>query len=885
MLTAGELVDRKYRLLKRLGSGALGEVWAARNETVEREVAIKFLVPAWSIAPRSLDAFFREAKSSGKIRHPSVVQFLDIGEIEDERKIPFVVMELLECEKLESLLAREKHLPVGTALRMISELAWALVAGHDRSLIHERIEPANVLLHRDLKGEIVPKLVDFGIARLVDDLGPLSVTGSAHEALSPLAYLSPEQIHGDVELDGRADVYALGVLLHRVLVGRVPFEASDPEVLLEQVEQGSPYLEAFEPPLDAKVMNLVSDCLQRNRRLRPTMRVLAERADALLERIDPQWKRFGTLVSIPEDRTARKLEAMRPSSRPPRSNELPTGKKQSAPRIPAAPIVPHVAVPAAIPKPSIGAPIGGRVTSAKPAGAKATLMGVAPNREGHAPTNPRIDTLPMKPIPDPRIPIGAPLRAPSLGGDPAKISRATVKVTPAQAPLAARSGPKGTVDPPTLKIENNPFAARPAAAVDHGHHHPPPVPHAAVDHGHHHPPPVPHRIMTPPLPRGAPKAAAQSVPPPPHAQRTAPSHGLASAPLVDDDEAPVSSGALEEIPPSSAPDSAIPISGHDVEEVDEDMAATQQRKPPLPRAAPPPSMDETGDELATISHLIAERLSGSGQAPDASGGLQLDVLHDLESELLKRVAVSRASLPDVTEAAVLEKDGKDEGVPPMEGLFGSNSNAPPAPLLVGADTFDSKRPAEKAKAKPQESKAPSAKPKPAAPLRSEKPTIAAVATTPRTDPPRRNNGPAIAFALVAAAIAIVLVLRMKPAPTTASPASSASATTVATPAPTPAPTPTSTQKVEEVPTIVASSAPSVSAPVATTATTVAAATTAAPPTTTPTPVVTTPPPPATTTAAPTVAVKPPDPVPSVTAPKPKPKASGDPYYGVESAGF
>ncbi|MBK7402509.1 MAG: protein kinase [Myxococcales bacterium] len=654
MLTAGELVDRKYRLLKRLGSGALGEVWAARNETVEREVAIKFLVPAWSIAPRSLDAFFREAKSSGKIRHPSVVQFLDIGEIEDERKIPFVVMELLECEKLESLLAREKHLPVGTALRMISELAWALVAGHDRSLIHERIEPANVLLHRDLKGEIVPKLVDFGIARLVDDLGPLSVTGSAHEALSPLAYLSPEQIHGDVELDGRADVYALGVLLHRVLVGRVPFEASDPEVLLEQVEQGSPYLEAFEPPLDAKVMNLVSDCLQRNRRLRPTMRVLAERADALLERIDPQWKRFGTLVSIPEDRTARKLEAMRPSSRPPRSNELPTGKKQSAPRIPAAPIVPHVAVPAAIPKPSIGAPIGGRVTSAKPAGAKATLMGVAPNREGHAPTNPRIDTLPMKPIPDPRIPIGAPLRAPSLGGDPAKISRATVKVTPAQAPLGARSGPKGTVDPPTLKIENNPFAARPAAAVDHGHHHPPPVPHAAVDHGHHHPPPVPHRIMTPPLPRGAPKAAAQSVPPPPHAQRTAPSHGLASAPLVDDDEAPVSSGALEEIPPSSAPDSAIPISGHDVEEVDEDMAATQQRKPPLPRAAPPPSMDETGDELATISHLIAERLSGSGQAPDASGGLQLDVLHDLESELLKRVAVSRASLPDVTEAAVLE---------------------------------------------------------------------------------------------------------------------------------------------------------------------------------------------------------------------------------------
>jgi len=871
MLTAGELVDRKYRLLKRLGSGALGEVWAARNETIEREVAIKFLVPSWSIAPRSLEAFFREAKSSGKIRHPSVVQFLDIGEIDDQRKIPFVVMELLECEKLESLLAREKHLPVGTALRMVSELAWALVAGHDRSLIHERIEPANVLLHRDLKGEIVPKLVDFGIARLVDDLGPLSVTGAAHEALSPLAYLSPEQIHGDVELDGRADVYALGVLLHRLLVGRVPFEASDPEALLEQVEQGSPYLEAFEPPLDAKVMNLVADCLQRNRRLRPTMRVLAERADTLLERIDPQWKRFGTLVSIPEDRTARKLEAMRPSSRPPRSHELPAGKKESAPRIPAAPLVPNVAVPAAIPKPTVGAPIGGRVTTAKPAGTKATLMGVAPN--------PRVDTLPMKPIPDPRLPIGAPLRA-----DPAKISKATVKVTPAQAPLAPRTAPKGTVDPPTLKIENNPFAAKPAAkpTPDHG------------GDGHHHPPPVPHRIMTPPLPRGAPKAAAQSVPPPPLAQRAAPSHGLASAPLVDDDDAaPISSGALEEVPPSSAPDSAIPISGHDVEEVDDDMAATQQRKPPLPRAAPPPSMDETGDELAPISHLIAERLSGSGHAAETPGGLQLDVLHDLESELLKRVAVSRASLPDVTEAAVLEKEAKDEGVPPMEGLFGSNSNAPPAPLLVGADTFDSKRPAEKPKAKAPASKSPTEKPKPAGPLRSEKPTIAAVATTPRTDPPRRNNGPAIAFAMVAAAIAIVLVLRMKPSPVAPTPAASA---TVATPTPPPttpatASTPSTTQKVEEVPTIVASGAPSVSAPASTTAVAVAT-TAAAPPTgaTTGAPVVTAPTAtttaPATTTVptAPTVAIKP-EPTPSATAPKPKPKASGDPYYGVESAGF
>src|SRR5262249_25481691 len=152
----------------------------------------------------------------------------------------------------------------------------------EKGLIHERIEPANIILHRGGKGEIVPKLVDFGIARLVDDLDIMP--GTPHEALSPLPYLSPEQIHGDVELDGRADVYALGALLHRSLVGTPPFDGKDSEAILAQVEAGPKKLEEFEPPLDAKVVQLVTDCLHRNRKLRPTMRVLAERLDVLRER-------------------------------------------------------------------------------------------------------------------------------------------------------------------------------------------------------------------------------------------------------------------------------------------------------------------------------------------------------------------------------------------------------------------------------------------------------------------------------------------------------------------------------------------------------------------------------------------------------------------------
>lgn len=310
MSQKGETVAGRYRLLEKLGAGALGEVWAARDDHTERELALKLLRPKWSVAAKSLESFFRENKAAGKIRHASIMELLDCGETEEGGgKVPFVAMELLEAEKLEELLERVDTLPVGTALRLASELAWALVAAHEKNIVHERIEPANILLHRDVRGDIVPKLVDFGVSRLIEDL---EITpGTPHEALSPIQYLSPEQIHADVELDGRADVYGLAALIHRCLVGSPPFDGPTVDELLEQIEEGPKKLVPFEPPIDNKVIQLISDCLQRNRKLRPTMRVFAERVDALLERIDPQWKAFGKLVRIPDERTIEHIQKLR----------------------------------------------------------------------------------------------------------------------------------------------------------------------------------------------------------------------------------------------------------------------------------------------------------------------------------------------------------------------------------------------------------------------------------------------------------------------------------------------------------------------------------------------------------------------------------------------
>ncbi|MBI2395687.1 MAG: protein kinase, partial [Deltaproteobacteria bacterium] len=312
MAHKGETVAGRYRLLEKLGAGALGEVWAARDDHTERELALKLLRPKWQVAAKSLESFFREAKAAAKIRHGSIVELIDAGEADDAgARVPFVAMELLEAEKLEEVLDRVPTLSVGTALRLACDLAWALVAAHEKGIVHERIEPANVLLHRDVRGDVVPKLVDFGVSRLVEDLEVLP--GAAHDALSPLQYLSPEQIHADVELDGRADVYGLAALLHRCLVGSAPFDGPSVEEILDQIEEGPKKLEPFEPPIDNKVIQLVSDGLQRNRKLRPTMRVFAERLDALLERIDAQWKAFGAQLSIPDERTIEHIQKLRPA--------------------------------------------------------------------------------------------------------------------------------------------------------------------------------------------------------------------------------------------------------------------------------------------------------------------------------------------------------------------------------------------------------------------------------------------------------------------------------------------------------------------------------------------------------------------------------------------
>jgi len=282
----GMLVGRNYRLLERIGAGDVGEVWSARHERNLRECAVKLVEPAWEVSASAMKAYLHDLQASGHLEERTIVKLLDSG-VTDEG-IPYVVMPLLHAEKLEHLLARRGALTMGTALRIIADLSAGIAVAHEAGIWHRSIEPANVLLHRDPRGKVVPTLVDFGIVRLA---------GTRH--FGPIGYLAPEQAEGELG-DGRADVWSLALLLVHALEGRPPFVAKDTQALLKVIDVGLVEIEKRISAMDPKVGALVRDALMRDRHKRPTARMFARRMHDLSAWAHGQTDGLAMLLELPE---------------------------------------------------------------------------------------------------------------------------------------------------------------------------------------------------------------------------------------------------------------------------------------------------------------------------------------------------------------------------------------------------------------------------------------------------------------------------------------------------------------------------------------------------------------------------------------------------------
>ncbi len=195
----------------------MGEVWLADHLSLRTQVVVKFLGPLVAQDPANLARFQREAAAAAQVRSPHVVQTFDFGV--SPEGVAYIVMELLEGRDLSQVL-RDRTLSLVEAAHLVEGVARALTKAHERGIVHRDIKPANVFMCDEGTGQPFVKVLDFGIAKGVDDHNPVTSTG---EVVGTPAYMSPEQLTGGAELDARTDLWSLGVLAFRALVGRTPF--------------------------------------------------------------------------------------------------------------------------------------------------------------------------------------------------------------------------------------------------------------------------------------------------------------------------------------------------------------------------------------------------------------------------------------------------------------------------------------------------------------------------------------------------------------------------------------------------------------------------------------------------------------------------------------
>jgi serine/threonine-protein kinase len=233
----GATLAGRYQIVRRIGEGGMGAVYEAKHTLIGKRVAVKVLLEKFLTKSDFVARLLQEARLASSIGHENIVDVTDFGTTDDGRS--FVVMEFLDGEALSQLVMREAPLPVERSLRIARQVASALGAAHAKGIFHRDVKPENVYLVQRADADFV-KVVDFGISKAVkqggQDEGPetyrLTHTGLL---LGTPLYMSPEQARGDEDVDHRADIWALGVMMYECLTGEVPFRANNYLGIISQV--------------------------------------------------------------------------------------------------------------------------------------------------------------------------------------------------------------------------------------------------------------------------------------------------------------------------------------------------------------------------------------------------------------------------------------------------------------------------------------------------------------------------------------------------------------------------------------------------------------------------------------------------------------------------
>lgn len=326
----GRTIEGKYRIESLIGAGGMGAVYQSTRLLIGDEVAIKILHTERVVDPHASERFRREARAAARLKHPNAVSIYDFGVSGDG--LQYLVMELIEGKSLREVTKQRGPLDVSLASEVTSQICAALDEAHRQHIVHRDVKPDNIILNSTAAGLRV-KVLDFGIAKLRDDTtSHLTQTGSV---MGTPHYMSPEQCLGE-ELDNRADIYSVGVVLYEMLCGRVPFNSPiSTAVVVQHVNQPPAPLRTINPSVSPQMEAAVLHALEKRREARPQTAIAFAREVAAAVRgsavgYEKQWTSEMLQPSVHEGiDDERTVEKRLPIS----AFEAPKSSKEMAPTV------------------------------------------------------------------------------------------------------------------------------------------------------------------------------------------------------------------------------------------------------------------------------------------------------------------------------------------------------------------------------------------------------------------------------------------------------------------------------------------------------------------------------------------------------------------------
>jgi serine/threonine-protein kinase len=274
----GEVLGGKYRVERVLGQGGMGVVVAAEHLQLGQRVALKFLLPEACENPQAVARFLREARAAVQIQSEHVARVTDVGQLESGA--PYMVMEFLRGSDLNQIVQQRGALPVADAVDYVLQACEAIAEAHSLGIVHRDLKPPNLFLTRRPDGSELVKVLDFGISKATRaDLVPVNLTNTSATMGSPV-YMSPEQVRNVKDVDARADLWSLGVILHELLARETPFYADTAPALFAMITADPPVsLRQHRADAPAELEAVVLKCLEKDRARR--YQTVAELARAL----------------------------------------------------------------------------------------------------------------------------------------------------------------------------------------------------------------------------------------------------------------------------------------------------------------------------------------------------------------------------------------------------------------------------------------------------------------------------------------------------------------------------------------------------------------------------------------------------------------------------